>query len=147
MIVAMSYHTRTSLLVHCVFSTKNRLPSIPEEIERRLWGYVGGITRANNTKALAVGGMSDHIHLLLSLLPTMNVAKIIQLIKAGSSKWMHENGIAQFEWQVGYGAFTLGITQVQATVGYILNQKRHHAKRSFAQEWRMFLARHELEME
>jgi putative transposase len=96
-------------------------------------------------KALAVGGMSDHIHLLLSLLPAMPVAKAIQPIKAGSSKWMHEKGAVRFEWQVGYGAFTLGISQVPATVRYILNQEKHHAKKSFAQEWKMFLERHGLE--
>jgi len=143
----MSYHAKTSLLVHCVFSTKNRLPVIPTEMRNRLWAYVGGIARTNNMKALAVGGMRDHIHLLLSLLPTMAPAKAIQLIKAGSSKWMHEKGVARFEWQVGYGAFAVCVSQLEATVHYILNQEKHHAKRSYAQEWKMLLECHGLELD
>jgi putative transposase len=142
----MSYHTRTSLLIHCVFSTKNRLPLIPVEIQPRLWSYMGGIARANNMKALAVGGTNDHIHLLLSLHPTTSAAKAVQFIKAGSSKWMHEKGVRRFEWQVGYGAFTVGISQVPATIRYVLNQEKHHARKSFAEEWKIFLERHGLEL-
>lgn len=140
----MSYHSHTSLLFHCVFSTKDRLPLIPTQIKSRLWSYVGGIARVNDMKALAVGGMRDHLHVLLSLSPTMAIAKAVQLLKAGSSKWMHEQRVTQFEWQVGYGAFTIGISQVAATKNYILNQEKHHAKKSFAQEWQTFLRRHGL---
>jgi len=95
-------------------------------------------------KALAVGGMSDHVHVLLSLPPTMAIAKAIQLIKAGSSKWMHQQQGTRFEWQVGYGAFTIGISQVEATTHYILSQDKHHAKKNFADEWKTFLKRHGL---
>jgi REP element-mobilizing transposase RayT len=131
-------------LFHCVFSTKKRLPSIPSELKTRLWSYVGGIARTNHMKALAVGGMREHLHVLLSLPPTMAIAKALQLIKAGSSKWMHEQGAKQFEWQVGYGAFTIGISQIPGTVNYIRNQEKHHAKRSFAEEWKLFMKRHGL---
>ena len=93
----MSHHTRTSLLYHCVFSTKNRLLSIPSEIKSRLWSYVGGIARTNDMKALAVGGMRDHLQVLLSLPPTLPIAKALQLIKAGSSKWMHQQGARGFD--------------------------------------------------
>src|SRR5215470_15312527 len=143
----MSYHTRTSLLVHCVFSTKRRVPLIPVVMQTRLWKYIGGIARTNGLKALAVGGMPDHLHLLLSLPPNVPVSEAVQLVKAGSSKWMHEQQGTRFEWQVGYGAFTIGISQIQETVDYILNQKKHHAKRSFAQEWKIFLKRHGLSEE
>jgi putative transposase len=143
----MSYHRRTSLLFHCVFSTKKRLPLIPSEIKTRLWSYIGGIARTNNMKALAVGGMRDHLHLLLSLPPTMPIAKAVQLVKAGSSKWMREQGAKGFEWQVGYGAFTIGISQIPATMNYIRNQERHHAKRNFAEEWKIFMKRHGLSEE
>jgi len=78
----------------------------------RLWSFIGGIARTNHMKALAVGGMRDHVHVLLSLPPTMAIAKAIQLIKAGSSKWMHQQRGARFEWQVGYGAFTIGISHI-----------------------------------
>jgi REP element-mobilizing transposase RayT len=140
----MSYHTLTSSLFHCVFSTKNRLRSIPAEMRPRLWCYVGGIARANRMKALAVGGMCDHIHLVLSLAPDMAIAKAMQLIKAGSSKWMHDQRVKQFEWQVGYGAFTIGVSQLPVTIHYILNQEKHHTKKSFDEEWKMFLKRHGL---
>jgi putative transposase len=143
----MSYHRRTSLLFHCVFSTKKRLPLIPSEIKTRLWSYIGEIARTNNMKALAVGGMRDHLHLLLSLPPTMPIAKAVQLVKAGSSKWMREQGAKGFEWQVGYGAFTIGISQIPATMNYIRNQERHHAKRNFAEEWKIFMKRHGLSEE
>ena len=140
----MSYHAHTSLLVHYVFATKQRLPVIPVAMQPRLWAYVGGIARTNNMKALAVGGMPDHLHVLLSLPPNMTASKTIQLVKAGSSKWMHEQQRTRFEWQVGYGAFTIGISQVKRTVDYIPNQEKHHAKRGFAQEWKIFLKRHGL---
>jgi putative transposase len=140
----MSFHTRTSVLVHYVFSTKLRLPVIPVIMQSRLWAYVGGIARTNNMKALAIGGMPDHLHVLLSLPPNMTVSKAIQLVKAGSSKWMHEQQGTRFEWQVGYGAFTIGISQIKGTVDYILNQEKHHAKRSFVQEWKTFSKRHGL---
>jgi REP element-mobilizing transposase RayT len=102
-------------------------------MQPRLWKYIGGIARTNRMKALAVGGMQDHLHILLSLPPKVTVSKAVQLVKAGSSKWMHEQQGTRFEWQVGYGAFTIGISQVRGTVEYILHQEKHHAKRSFAQ--------------
>jgi REP element-mobilizing transposase RayT len=113
-------------------------------MQPRLWSYIGGIARTNTIKALAVGGMPDHIHVLLSLPPTMAIAKAMQLVKSGSSKWMHEQRVRQFEWQVGYGAFSISISHISATVHYILNQEKHHAKKSFADEWKMFLKRHGL---
>jgi hypothetical protein len=82
----MSYHARTSILVHYVFTTKNREASIAPEMQPRLWSYIGGIARTNKMKALAVGGVADHCHVLLSLPPTIAIAKAVQLIKSGSSK-------------------------------------------------------------
>jgi putative transposase len=141
----MAYHSLASCLFHCVFSTKNRLPLIPQQSQSRLWAYMGGIARTNDFTALAVGGISDHVHLLLSLPPTLAVAKAIQLVKAGSSTWLHERSGTRFEWQVGYGAFSIGVSQVAATTRYIQNQAKHHARQTFAQEWKIFLQRHGLE--
>src|SRR6185437_617496 len=107
----MAYHTFASILVHYVFSTKNREPLITEEMQPRLWAYMGGIARKNNMKSLAIGGMPDHVHLLLSLHPSVAVDKAVQLIKSGSSGWMHDQGQHRFAWQTGYGAFTIGTTQ------------------------------------
>jgi REP element-mobilizing transposase RayT len=139
----MSYHTHTSLLFHYVFTTKNRVPSIPQELQARLWAYMGGIARANKMKALAVGGIADHSHVLLSLPPTITVAKAIQLVKAGSSLWMHEQtGSRRFEWQEGYGAFSVGASQVSATVHYIESQPQRHRKLTLNEEWELFLRKH-----
>src|SRR5215470_19130106 len=110
-------HRYESLLVHCVFSTKDRKPRIPEPMKRKLWAYIGGIARTNNFKALAVGGMPDHVHALLSLPATIPIAKAVQLIKGGSSKWINDQSLRRsFAWQDAYGAFSIGISQVNATI-------------------------------
>lgn len=141
----MAYHTHASILMHYVFSTKNRERLISSDIEGRLWAYMGGIARTNDMRALAIGGISDHVHLLLSLHPSLPIDKAIQLIKSGSSKWMHQQGQVLFGWQIGYGAFTIGMSQLETTVRYITNQRKHHVRRSFAQEWEIFLKRHGLQ--
>lgn len=139
-------HTYTSLLIHVVFSTKERRPMIPLEIQPRMWAYIGGIARANRFKALAVGGIEDHAHVLLSLIAAISVAKAVQLIKSGSSKWMHEEiGRKSFAWQECYGAFSIGVSQIPATVKYIENQREHHKKWGFDREMAMFLKRHGIE--
>ncbi|HMF91738.1 MAG TPA: IS200/IS605 family transposase [Candidatus Angelobacter sp.] len=136
-------HRYESLLVHCVFSTKDRRPLIPEPMKRKLWAYIGGIARTNKFKALAVGGMSDHVHVLLSLPATLLAAKAVQLIKGGSSKWLNDHlPRRSFAWQDAYGVFTIGISQVKDTVRYINRQEEHHAEISFAEEWRRILDRH-----
>src|SRR6201996_8498187 len=136
-------HNHYSILVHCVFSTKERRPIIPANMKDRLWPYIAGIARLNQFKALAVGGMLDHAHVLVSLPTSMPVAKAVQLIKGGSSKWLNDHlGQRSFAWQDGYGAFTIGISQLQDTIRYIDNQEKRHAKMSFAQEWKRMLVRH-----
>jgi putative transposase len=138
-------HTYVSELVHCVFSTKQRQNRIPVEMKSRLWSFIGGIARKNGFKAVAIGGTQNHVHILLSLPATMPLAKSVQLIKGGSSKWMNETGNVPFAWQEGYGAFTLGISQQKATIAYINSQPQHHAKRSFEEEFVEFLKKHEIE--
>lgn len=140
-------HTYYSLLVHCVFSTKQRRILIPAELEKKLWPYMAGIARMNRFKALAVGGMRDHAHALLSLPTTMAVAKAVQLIKGGSSKWINDHlEDRSFDWQDGYGAFTIGISQLQTTIRYIENQEKHHSRMSFEQELQRMLERHGLQL-
>jgi putative transposase len=98
-------------------------------------------------KALAIGGTADHIHTLLSLPPTMNIAKAVQLIKGGSSKWIHDNfrECEKFAWQEGYGAFSVSSSQARKTAAYIDAQKEHHQKRTFREEFIEFLDRHSIE--
>ena len=97
----MSY---TSILVHYVFATHERRPLVSDELQPKLWAYLGGIARTNGMKALAIGGMRDHVHLLLSLPATITIAKAVQLIKAGCSKWMNDQKRTKwFGWQEKYG--------------------------------------------
>jgi len=138
-------HTYVSDLVHCVFSTKNRCNLITAEIQSDLWSFIGGIARKNGFKALMVGGTENHVHILLSLPATMPLAKAMQLIKGASSHWMNETHAKDFAWQEGYGAFTVGISQMPDTISYIQTQPEHHRKRSFEEEFVAFLKKHGVE--
>jgi len=95
-------------------------------------------------KALAIGGMAGHVHVFISLPPMLSIAKAVQLLKGNSSKWIHETfpQMRSFEWQQGYGAFSIGVSGVDATVTYIRNQAAHHRTRSFRQEFVSMLRRH-----
>ena len=136
-----------SSLYHCVWSTKDRRPLITPELEERLWSYIGGIARKNHMKAIAVGGIEDHVHVLLSIHQTVAVSQGLQLIKGGSSKWVHEEFLEHrnFGWQEGYGAFSIGVSQLDDTIRYIDNQKEHHAKRDFQAEFIAFLERNQVD--
>jgi putative transposase len=140
-------HSFTSILIHCIWSTKNREPYLSSDLRNRLWPYLGGIARENKIKALAIGGMDDHVHMLISLPTTLSLAKALQLLKGNSSKWIHEKfpRLHPFEWQEEYGAFSIGISAVDDTVRYIRNQAEHHRKRSFREEFVAMLRRHSLD--
>ena len=140
-------HSYISNLMHCTFSTKSRQPLIDSELESRLWSYVGGIARENRMKALAIGGTTDHLHALLSLPGMTSFAKAVQLIKGGSSKWINDTfpGPRKFEWQEGYGAFSVSASQMPKTIAYINNQKEHHRKKSFREEFLELLMKHGIE--
>ena len=140
-------HSYVSNLMHCTFSTKGRYPSIDADLESRLWPYLGGIARENRMKALAIGGTTDHLHALLSLPGMMSIAKAVQLIKGGSSKWINATfpRPKKFEWQEGYGAFSVSASEVPKTVAYINNQKEHHRKKTFQEEFLELLTKHGIE--
>jgi len=138
-------HTYVSELFHCVFSTKGRRGLIPPAKQSDLWSYLGGIARKNGFKAIAVGGTDNHAHLLISLPATMPLAKAMQLLKGGSSKWMNDSGANAFAWQQGYGAFSLGISQQADTIAYIRSRAEHHHKRGFEEEFLAFLKKHGIE--
>jgi len=137
-------HSFISVHVHCVWSTKNRDPLLHSKLRERLWPYLGGIARENKMKALAIGGAPDHVHILLSLPATLSVAKMVQLLKGNSSKWIHETfpEMRSFEWQEGYGAFGTNVSAIDATSAYIQNQAEHHRKRTFREEFEMMLRKH-----
>lgn len=140
-------HSYSSCFMHYVFSTKERRKAITLELRQRLWPYIGGIARENGMKALAVGGTDDHVHALISLPATLSIAKAIQLIKGGSSKWIHDTFPTQagFAWQEGYGAFSIGIARIDETVAYISTQEEHHRTRTFEQKYIAFLEKHRIE--
>lgn len=140
-------HSYTSCLFHCVFSTKERRKTITPELAERLWPYLGGIARENEMKILAVGGVEDHVHILLGLSPNMPLAKAMQLIKGGSSKWIHDTfpDHRGFAWQEGYGAFSIGISQIEDTIAYIGSQAEHHRNRTFEEEFIAILRKHGIE--
>ncbi|MFZ0389530.1 MAG: IS200/IS605 family transposase [Calditrichia bacterium] len=133
-------HSYTNILVHYIFSTKNREKIITDELQKRLWPYMGGIARENNMKALVIGGVEDHVHLLISIPPTLSIAKAIQLIKGGSSKWVHDTfpNLKYFKWQEGYGAFSVSISHIEDTLAYINRQQEHHKVNSFQDEYIAF---------
>ncbi len=129
-------HSYVCALIHCAFSTKDRRPLIKPDMQPRIWEFMGGIARQNGAVALAIGGIEDHVHLLLSLSANTSIAKVMQEVKAGSSKFTHETFTPDFAWQDGYGAFSIGASQREHTIAYIRNQKEHHKKRSFEEEFR-----------
>jgi REP-associated tyrosine transposase len=137
----MSY---VSSYFHCVFSTKERRPIIPPDLAARLWPFLGGIARQNQMKAIEIGGMPDHVHVLLSLPSTISISKALQLIKGGSSKWVHETFPEHrlFGWQAKYGAFSVSVSQLDKTIAYIKNQERHHRKLTFQEEFLALLKKH-----
>ena len=142
-------HSFVSCLMHVVFSTKERRPLITSDLRVRLEPYLNGIAEKNNMRALAVGGIEDHMHILLSLPSTMAIARAVQLIKGNSSKWIHEEFPKQkeFEWQEGYGAFSIGVSGIAATTAYLERQAEHHRKKTFKSELSTILKKHGIRYE
>jgi len=117
---------------------------LASDLSDRLWPYLVGIARENKMKALAIGGIADHVHMLVSLPATLSIAKAVQLLKGNSSKWIHETfpKLQSFEWQEGYGAFSIGVSGVDATIRYINNQPEHHRTGTFNEEFISMLHKH-----
>ena len=140
-------NTYTSLFYHVVFSTKNREPWLRLEIEQRVWAYIGGIARKHKMTALQVGGVEDHIHVLVMAPPTLAPSQIAQFLKGDSSKWIHEEfpGLREFSWQDGYGAFTVSKSNIPSVISYIQDQREHHRKKTFQEEYREFLRQNGIE--
>ena len=131
-------HTHAANFVHCVFSTKDRHDMIPAELQERLYAYLIGIADNLGFNILATGGTSNHVHLLIGLPPALTLAETIQKLKANSSRWLGEHRV-QFEWQKGYGAFSVSPSLLKTVQAYIRNQAEHHRKRSFEEEFRALL--------
>ena len=136
--------TYTKFIYHAVFSTKNRIPSIKESMQARVYDYLGGILRRMDAQALAINGIEDHVHLLFLATPDVAFSDIMRVLKANSSRWINLTWRTsrRFAWQNGYGAFTVSASRVDAVRGYIERQKEHHKKRSSGDEFRWLLELH-----
>lgn len=139
----------TSLYYHVIFSTKERRPFITENLRTRLYDYIQGIAKNENCILRSVGGMPDHVHLLVSCPATKSIADLLRVIKTDSSKWVHESFPEHrtFCWQDGYGAFTVSQSALADVQRYIESQAEHHKQRSFQEEFVEFLRRHGIELD
>ena len=126
--------------VHIIFSTEARKTLITADAKDALWRYIMGIGKNLDLPILAVGGIPDHVHLLVAIPPNKTISETIQKLKANSSRWM-KSRVPGFAWQRGYAAFSVSASSVDATVEYIRNQERHHARRDFKRELLDFLAK------
>lgn len=139
--------TLTSLLVHIVFSTKDRTDMIDATIEPRLYSYLGGIARKMESRLLDAGGTANHVHLLISQSKNIALADLMEELKKTSSISIKQQGreCSRFKWQEGYGGFSVGTLQVPQIKAYLAKQKEHHRKITFQQEFIDFLKRYEIE--
>lgn len=134
--------THLCLNIHLVFGTKNREPMISSEWMGNLHAYLGGTVRGLGAVPLEIGGVADHVHLLIGIKATHRLSDMVREIKSESSQWMHEQtGGRDFAWQEGYGAFTVSPSQCDAVRTYIQNQVEHHRKRTFREEYMELLKR------
>lgn len=133
-----------NILVHLIFSTKDRIALIHRDVDEELYRYLAVVARQAGCPAIKVGGADDHVHLLGSLGRTVSVADVVENVKTSSSKWIKTKGgdLAHFRWQAGYGAFSVGQSQVSRVVAYIARQREHHRRRTFQEEFRAFLERY-----
>ena len=133
----------SNVLVHIVFSTKNREPLITRETEESLHRYLASVCRACKCPTHAVGGNASHVHVLCSLSRTISISQLLEEVKKRSSKWPKtEGGLRSFWWQNGYGAFSIGQSQLAAARDYIARQKERHRDRTFQEEFGEFLRRY-----
>jgi REP element-mobilizing transposase RayT len=135
--------------VHIVFSTKNRTPILDSSIREEVFKYIGGICKSQDCFPVIVGGYIDHIHILCVLSKNRSLAKLMEVVKSNSSKWIKTKGIKykKFAWQEGYGAFSIHYNKLQVVVKYIENQETHHKKKQFKEEFEKFMQSSDIEFD
>ncbi|HAG15346.1 MAG TPA: IS200/IS605 family transposase [Bacteroidales bacterium] len=140
-------NTYTQMNVHAVFSVLGRENLLIDKLRPELFKYISGILKNSKQFPLAVNGYKDHVHIFFELHPTTSVSEVIQIVKTNSSKWINDNNILaeKFNWQSGYGAFTYMRSQRNDVINYIINQEKHHAKRSFKDEYIDLLRKFEID--
>jgi REP element-mobilizing transposase RayT len=140
-------HTAGNLLLHLIFGTKDRRPLITPEIRNDLFAYLGGIIREMHGTALIINGTADHVHMLIRIRPAQAAAEIARVVKANSSRWVHEKWKARFAWQTGYGAFSVSESNVPGGSQYIATQEEHHKKLTFQEEYVAFLKKNKIDFD
>jgi REP element-mobilizing transposase RayT len=137
-------HTFTHLLVHIIFSTKDRQPCIDPHTGPRLFAYMGGILKELGSTPVLINGPADHVHALTTLPPTRTLSDVMRLLKTNSSRWVHEEfpHLKHFAWQTGYGAFGVSKSNADDVERYIASQQEHHRHVTFQEEFEAFLKRH-----
>ncbi|BBO22588.1 MAG: hypothetical protein AMXMBFR19_16290 [Chthonomonadaceae bacterium] len=128
-----------TVLVHAVFSTKERTPWLTPTIRQELHPYIVGVLANIGCPSIQTGGVEDHVHILFRLSRKMSLAQVIEKTKTSTSKWMKTKGVAAFTWQAGYGAFSVGPMEADGVIAYIKGQEEHHRKISFQDELRGML--------
>ena len=142
-------NTFSQLYVHTVFAVKGRENRINIKFKDELYKYICGIVNNNHQKVYAINGMPDHIHILISMKPNCMLSDLMRDIKAGSSKWINEKKyiMGKFQWQEGFGAFSVSQSQVDKVIAYIDNQEKHHQKLSFKDEYKGLLQSYKIEFD
>ena len=140
-------NTYTQIHLQFVFAPKYRASVIHSDWENELYKYITGIVQNNKHKMLCINGMPDHVHMLVGFHTTQSLADFMQDVKAGSSGWINEKKLtkSKFEWQSGYGAFSYSKSDLRNVIAYIQNQKEHHRKKTFLEEYKYFLEKFEVE--
>jgi REP element-mobilizing transposase RayT len=134
----------SQIFVHLTFGTKRRYPFITEEIEPELHAYMAGIFKNNDSPALKINSVPDHIHILFRLSKNYALAKVVEGAKKQTSKWLKTKGINKFTWQIGYGAFSVSSSKVNAVTKYIANQKNHHKVKTYREEIEEFIKEYDV---
>ena len=142
-------NTYSQIYLHFVFAVQNRISLISPKWQGDLYKYMNGIIAKNGHKTYVINGMPDHVHVLVSMSPKQAPSDLMHEVKRSSSKWINENHLTmgQFSWQVGFGVFSYGKSQIPDIAGYIENQERHHKKRTFIEEYIEFLTLFEIEFD
>ena len=132
------------IYAHIVFSTKGRAPLLSEDIRACVWEYSGGILRNHGCVPIKIGGMADHVHVLVELAKDRTAPDVVRDLKSNSSRWIRSTfeGLSQFGWQQGYVAFSVGVNGLERVSGYIAHQEEHHREKGFQEEFLDFLRRH-----
>jgi putative transposase len=140
-------NTYTKIYLHIVFSVRGRQNLIQKNWQDELHKYICGAVSGQGEKVYAIGGMPDHIHLLISIKPTITISDLVREIKANSSKWINQKGWVhgKFQWQEGFGAFSYAESQLDHVIAYINNQEQHHSKKTFQNEYVELLHKYNVE--